>query len=430
MALRRVPLAASLAVTVALCIAGQAGASPTVGYGGLPRGDSVSATIARLAATEVGPASGVGVGADSLCWERDYTDDAGDASIDAIGYRLTYDCQRATWQLSVTLASALNPATFDSFGAEIDTDHNPNDGCGGFDVLVAGVFDKTGSSRGVVVATPSCDPNSWTPVATAEFSAAGTALSLSYSEHALGDAPQLVWNAGLVPKSQSAAVDDMPDHGVLVADGFLQEMRADDGYLLVDAAGGVHAYGNAVFAGDLSGAHVAQPVVGIARTGGGYWLLGRDGGVFSFGDAAFHGSTGAMHLNRPIVGMAPTPTGRGYWLVASDGGIFSFGDAAFHGSTGAMHLNRPIVAMAPTSTGRGYWLVASDGGIFSFGDAAFHGSTGAMHLSRPIVGMTASRGGLGYRFVAGDGGIFGFGDAGFFGGLGGGTPPDPIVGIG
>jgi len=33
---------------------------------------------------------------------------------------------------------------------------------------------------------------------------------------------------------------------------------------------------------------------------------------------------GGAHLNEPIVGIARTPAGNGYWLVASDGGIFSF----------------------------------------------------------------------------------------------------------
>ncbi|MDQ1466700.1 MAG: hypothetical protein QOH10_1115, partial [Actinomycetota bacterium] len=323
------------------------------------------------------------------------------------------------------------PATFDSFATEIDTDNDPSNGCDGFDLLVAGIFDDNGAPRGLLAATPTCATDSWTVVATAGFSATDTALSLTFSEAALAHAPRLIWNAGLVPKAATATVDDLPDSGVLVADKFLQETASPDGYWLVDAVGGVHAYGNARFRGDLAGRALAQPIVGMTgKDRGGYWLLGRDGGVFTFGSASFYGSTGNLRLNQPVVSMAATPTGHGYWFVASDGGIFSFGDAAFYGSAGAIHLNRPIVGMAPTPTGKGYWLVASDGGIFSFGDAAFYGSTGALRLVSPIVGMTTSHTGNGYRFVASDGGIFSFGDAVFLGGLGGGQPPSPIVGMG
>jgi hypothetical protein len=100
----------------------------------------------------------------------------------------------------------------------------------------------------------------------------------------------------------------------------------------------------------------APPQPADRRHGGhrrrrGYWLVASDGGIFSFGDAAFYGSMGGAHLNQPIVGMASTADGGGYWLVASDGGIFSFGDAAFHGSMGGAHLNQPIVGMASTPTG-------------------------------------------------------------------------------
>jgi hypothetical protein len=326
----------------------------------------------------------------SLCWERDYTDPAGDGPIDAVAYRLTYDCQTATWQLSVTLAMPVDPAAFDSLASEIDTDNDPSNGCDGFDLLVAGIFDDHGVPRGVLVATPSCDTGSWTTVSTAGFSATGTALALSYSEAALGYAPRLIWNAGVVPKASTATVDDLPDSGVLVADKFLQATTALDGYWLVDAAGGVHAYGNARYHGDLRGRPLARPIVGMTRT----------------------------------------PDRTGYWLLGSDGGVFTFGAASFYGSTGDIRLNRPVVSMASTQTGQGYWFVASDGGIFSFGDAAFFGSTGAIHLVSPIVGMTTSPTGRGYRFVASDGGIFGYGDATFLGGLGGGKPPSPIVGMG
>jgi hypothetical protein len=463
----------AIALGIAVSVGSRASASQSLAARRAFAHESRSSTIRRLASTQVGTPDDTAVHLASLCWERDYNDPVGDAPIDTVHYRLSYDCQAATWRFSVTLAAPVDPSTFDSLASEIDTDADASNGCDGFDLLIAGVFDGP-AQKGVVVATPSCDTSSWTSVSAATFAASGTSLSLTYKESSLGNAPRLVWNAGVVPISETALVDELPDHGVLVADKFLQQIDANDGYWLVDAAGGVHAYGNARFRGDLAGTALSQPIVGMARKSdrAGYWLLGRDGGVFTFGRAAFYGSTGALHLNQPVVAMTATTTGKGYWFVASDGGIFSFGDADFFGSTGGIHLNRPIVGMAPTPTGKGYWLVAADGGIFSFGDADFRGSTGGIHLNRPIVGMastpsgkgywlvaadggvfsfgdadffgstggirlvspivgvTASPSGHGYRFVAADGGIFSFGDAGFFGGLGGGTPPSPIVGMG
>jgi ribosomal protein L24E len=212
---------------------------------------------------------------------------------------------------------------------------------------------------------------------------------------------------------------EMVTHGdVVTLDNDLQHVGA-----------GASAFGDAVDHGSLSGAALAQPVVGMASTpaGSGYWLVARDGGVFSFGDAPFYGSTGAITLNQPIVGIASTPSGHGYWLVASDGGVFSFGDARFFGSTGAITLNQPIVGVAATPSGNGYWLVARDGGVFSFGDAQFHGSTGGMTLLQPITGGASSPSGHGYWLVAADGGVFTFGDAPFHGSDGGGGLGQAVV---
>ena len=211
------------------------------------------------------------------------------------------------------------------------------------------------------------------------------------------------------------------------------------GYNLFEGNGAVTSFGastslGGVFGvsifGDLRGAALNQPVVGMATTpiDGGYWLVAGDGGVFSFGDAQFYGSTGNLHLNRPVLGMAATPDGGGYWFVASDGGIFSYGDAQFYGSTGAMHLNQPIVGMAATPDGKGYWLVAADGGIFTYGDAQFYGSAGALQLNSPIVGMSSTADGGGYWITAADGGVFSYGDAPFAGSLGG-TGADDAAGL-
>jgi len=211
---------------------------------------------------------------------------------------------------------------------------------------------------------------------------------------------------------------------------------SDHGYWMVARDGGVFTYGVPWY-GSMGGAHLNQPIVGMARTnnGGGYWFVAADGGIFPYGNAAGYGSTGGIRLNKPIVGMARTASGNGYWLVASDGGIFPFGDAVFHsyGSTGNITLNKPIVGMLPTPSGNGYWMVASDGGIFPFGDAVFHsyGSTGNVHLNMPIIGMARTASGNGYWLVASDGGLFPFGDAVFhsYGSTGGKAIAAPIVGM-
>ena len=205
---------------------------------------------------------------------------------------------------------------------------------------------------------------------------------------------------------------------------------AKGGYRLVASDGGVFTFGDARFYGSTGAIHLAQPIVGMARTpdDGGYWMVAADGGIFSFGDAGFHGSAAGRGLTN-VVGMAATPSGLGYWIVDDKGGLYTYGDAHFFGSTGALQLAQPIVGMASTPDGQGYWLVAADGGIFSFGDAHFYGSTGAIHLAQPIVGMAATPDGHGYWFVARDGGIFTFGDAGFFGSTGAIHLNRPIVGM-
>jgi hypothetical protein len=193
------------------------------------------------------------------------------------------------------------------------------------------------------------------------------------------------------------------------------------GMWMAGSDGGVFAFGSAGYYGSAGGAHLNEPIVGMAATpdGGGYWLVASDGGVFSYGDASFYGSTGGMTLNKPIVGMAATPDGDGYWLVASDGGVFSFGDATFYGSTGSIVLNKPIVGMAATTDGGGYWLVASDGGVFSIGDAGYDGSVPGQGITShaPVEGIVATPDGGGYWILGRDGALYSYGDATYLGSL-------------
>ena len=192
------------------------------------------------------------------------------------------------------------------------------------------------------------------------------------------------------------------------------------GYRVVDRAGGVFTFGNAVFAGSAAELDLREAIVGGAATptGEGYVLFGERGGVFSFGDAAFAGSAAGSPLNAPVVSGTLTPTGKGYHLFTADGGVLTFGDAAFEGSLVGTPRNAPIVGGARTSTGRGYWLVGADGGVDAFGDAAFHGSAAELGpLAAPIVSITATPSGRGYWLLSADGGVFAFGDAGYHGSL-------------
>lgn len=188
---------------------------------------------------------------------------------------------------------------------------------------------------------------------------------------------------------------------------------SSSGYWVLHDDGSVDAI-STDFWGDLSTRDITLPdgvrAVALTETavGNGYWILDSAGIVYSFGDAVDHGSMLGIELDAPVISMSATPSGNGYWLLASDGGVFSFGEARFWGSTGGIALKAPVISMAPTATGNGYWLLASDGGVFTFGDAAFRGSTGAMTLDAPVISMAVSPDGSGYWLLGGDGGVFSF----------------------
>jgi Protein of unknown function (DUF4232) len=122
------------------------------------------------------------------------------------------------------------------------------------------------------------------------------------------------------------------------------------GYQLIASDGGVFNE-HTPFFGSLGNSATPAPVVGGVPTasGNGYWLVDAAGDVTAFGDALHQGSI-ISPLNSPIVGMAADPATGGYWLVASDGGVFSF-NAPFQGSTGNLRLNKPVVGIVPTTAG-------------------------------------------------------------------------------
>jgi hypothetical protein len=234
------------------------------------------------------------------------------------------------------------------------------------------------------------------------------------------------------------------------------------GYWLVQADGGVDAYGDAHSYGSLPAQKLTPtaPIVGIARTYSdkGYWLVGADGHVYGFGDARSYGSLPAPEAAlAPITGMAVTPDGLGYWLLSASGHVFGFGNARTDGSpssdlapydaigtrngggyvvtaasNGAVYLypggvlssygpgsalSGWLVGTAVTPSGNGTWEAGMDGGVITSGDAKFFGSVPSISatLKAPITAMAATPDGLGYWLVGADGAVFSFGSAHFFG---------------
>ena len=205
---------------------------------------------------------------------------------------------------------------------------------------------------------------------------------------------------------------------------------AGGGYWLLDARGKVQAFGGASHLGGIPNGWLAKgeqaASLSASPTGAGYLIFTSAGRVSAFGDARSAGDLTGRPLNGPVVDSVATPTGNGYYMVATDGGIFTFGDARFTGSMGGRALNAPVRSLVPDGDGSGYWLVAGDGGVFSF-DAPFRGSMGGQRLNQPITGMV--RFGNGYLMVAADGGIFNFSERPFSGSLGATPPAHPVVSV-
>ena len=222
-------------------------------------------------------------------------------------------------------------------------------------------------------------------------------------------------DAGLTPGTQAVDLEPTPTGG---------------GYWVVDDAGGVAAFGDAVYRGSPDSLTIRgdEKVTSLSstQTGKGYWMFTNKGRVLTFGDATHVGDMAGKPLNAPVLDSIVTPSGKGYYMVAGDGGIFSFGDAKFYGSMGGKPLNKPVQSLVPDSDGVGYWLVASDGGIFAF-DSPFRGSMGGKPLNKPVTGMV--RFADGYLMVGEDGGIFNFSSQQFLGSLGSTPPARPIVSV-
>ncbi|MDQ1446508.1 MAG: hypothetical protein QOI20_2972, partial [Acidimicrobiaceae bacterium] len=179
------------------------------------------------------------------------------------------------------------------------------------------------------------------------------------------------------------------------------------GYRVLDAAGKVYRYGNALNVGDASGFSVNQPFTALAVTpsGNGQWLLAGDAGLFAFGDAGYHGT---LPSGQHPISIVSTPTGNGYWELTQAGAVGAFGDAPVLGS--ATDAGLPgFVDMARTPSGNGYWLLSVNGEVVPKGDALDLGD--ATSANRGFSSIVARPDGTGYWLIAYDGTIVNKGTA-------------------
>lgn len=110
----------------------------------------------------------------------------------------------------------------------------------------------------------------------------------------------------------------------------------DQGFVVVERSGQVHARGSASTFGNWSGGLGSRTVTDIAVTqdGDGYWLLRNDGQVQAKGAATLHGTAGsdAAAGGRTFHLILPNLSGSGFILVRDDGALFPFGAIDMFGS--------------------------------------------------------------------------------------------------
>lgn len=267
----------------------------------------------------------------------------------------------------------------------------------------------------------------------------GTGGFVDAAAHPSGRGVYLLTGDGRVETAGSAvARGSLADRGIAAPAVELVPTPSGGGYWIFDAAGGVHAFGDAPYLGSpVERRGAGAPILGGSRTptGLGYLALDAVGGVHAFGDAPYLGSLPALRAAGAPVGAAPavdvavTPSGAGYLVLDAEGGIFTFGDAGFLGSIPALRAaGTPIgqaavrdLVVAPA--GGGYWVTDSAGGIFAFGQVAFHGSAPALGQAFPLVATAVVPDGSGYWMMAPDGALLAFGSA--MGTVAQSAPPPP-----
>jgi hypothetical protein len=173
---------------------------------------------------------------------------------------------------------------------------------------------------------------------------------------------------------------------------FIDIVDAPQGYIILDGAGGIYAYGGgSLFNGSLSGLKLNNSPVAMAEKsdGSGYWIVDQAGAIFAFGSALFYGYTNDLF---PVTGISGVPNGyviwdsygdvagfgslgganflgyqyAGYWMVDDHGTVYGFGGAA---NWGSVSNSKSVVDIEPTFTSLGYWTVDTTGRVTAFGDA-------------------------------------------------------------
>ncbi|HEY4963120.1 MAG TPA: hypothetical protein VIH90_00300 [Candidatus Saccharimonadales bacterium] len=165
-------------------------------------------------------------------------------------------------------------------------------------------------------------------------------------------------------------------------------------------------------------------IVDMAMTpsGDGYYLLQADGGVFAFGDAVYSGGTNTISgvVGSPV-GISASPDGRGYAIVTTAGGVYAFGGAPYYKTPGT-NIDPISISYAGTPSGisytpssNGYAIVTTAGAVYAFGLAPGYGNASATSLTHGnVVGIAYTRSGYGYYFVHDSGYIDGQGDVFYF----------------
>src|SRR6185369_12873863 len=114
---------------------------------------------------------------------------------------------------------------------------------------------------------------------------------------------------------------------------------------MVGSDGKVYGFGTAQHLGD-AGLLPGASAVDLEPTpsGDGYWVVDDAGGVSSFGDAVYRGAPDSLTLAKgeKVTSLASTLTGKGYWMFTNKGRALPYGDAVSYGDMSKVTLNGPV----------------------------------------------------------------------------------------
>ncbi len=229
-----------------------------------------------------------------------------------------------------------------------------------------------------------------------------------------------------------------------VASAMIARTNSGQGYWQIDYAGGVAAFGDAIYSGraDLppGAGWTAVGIVARPRSNDDYWILADSGAIYSFGGAPYLGGANGMFppgSGWRAVGMAPTPTGNGYWILADSGAVYTFGDAGYFGGANGLFppgANWEAAAISPRPDGQGYWILANSGAVYGFPASTPYlgGANGQIPAADlPAVSFQAKPDGSAYWILSRAGGIYSFPPTAGYGGAN--TPTElngkPAVGF-